>query len=771
MKTVFPLRYRLQVLIASAIILLASLIPLLQLHINSDLESYMPPSMQSKQNNLHISEHFTNSENLLLIVEAPDILATGTLHRLETLSLELQNVPMVTRVHSLFQTSRIHTEDGYMQVDPVITYIPQTIEEREKLRRELLANDLAAGLVVSGDFRHAMILLDLQRDTSNVNADAELIHQIRQIIESVAGPELILLTGQPYLRYEANQQITRDMLVLLPLGLLIMLLFLWWSFRELKAVLLPFSVVIFSILFSMALLPAFGWELSLIGILIPIMMIAIANNYGVHVVARYQEINTYYPGIAHNQAIDMTVRYLSRPVWLCGLTTIAGTLGLTAHLLTPARQMGVVAALGIGFALLMSMTYLPALMSYLQPSSKKANKGKFLQTTLEKAALLSIHHPRSIIGTALVLLIVGITGMLQLSVAPDSNKILPYNHEFNQAIRIADKQFGGSKMLQVMIEGDARDPQLLRSIDAVATSLNEHQLTGHSASLATMIKKMHYSTEPSLPDSREAIAQYLELYGMSADVADYERFINFNYTHTLLTVQYRSGTLKEVNQLLSTINSELKQHQLQYLIGGVSLVDKEISESVRIGQINSLVVALIAIFILLSILFRSLKAGLLGSIPLVFAVVCTFGFMGWVGIELDIVTALLSSVSIGLGVDFTIHIFWRMKSELRQSAQEKTADLLLETKLLTHKGSENEPAICTTSQPDWSSAIYNTLTGTGRGITINAFSVMAGFSVLLISSFPFVRAFGILIILSLLLCLLSALLLVTALIRIFKIKL
>ena len=124
----------------------------------------------------------------------------------------------------------------------------------------------------------------------------------------------------------------------------------------------------------MALIPAFGWKLSLIGVLIPIMMIAIANNYGVHVIARFQELNsvddlnpeasTENSRETHHKQLSQTIHYLRKPVWLCGLTTIAGTLGLTAHLLIPARQMGIISSLGIAFALIMSLLYLPAAMSY-----------------------------------------------------------------------------------------------------------------------------------------------------------------------------------------------------------------------------------------------------------------------------------------------------------------------------------------------------------------------------------------------------------------------
>ena len=125
--------------------------------------------------------------------------------------------------------------------------------------------------------------------------------------------------------------------------------------------------------------------------------------------------------------------------------------------------------------------------------------------------------------------------------------------------------------------------------------------------------------------------------------------------------------------------------------------------------------------------------------PLVFAVLCTFGLMGWLGIELNIVTALLSSISIGLGVDFTIHIFWRIKWELSNGN-------------------------------DYGRSISATLRTIGRGIIINASSVMLGFAVLFLSAFPLIREFAFLIIISLLLCLVSALVLIPALCYLLKPK-
>lgn len=739
-KNIFVIRYRWHIIIATLLLVGLSIIPIMNISINSDLESYMPDSMSSKKQSKLIQEEFGDDEPLMILMEAEDVLQSGTLQRIKNLSEAFSQKPEFKRVFSLFQTKNIRGEEGMMVVDPVIPYIPESDSEREALREDIRKNDLAYKLVVSENFKHALIVL-----TSNKSlADDKLMAKVQEIIEEYPGDEKVYITGQPYLRNESNQKISRDLMFLLPLGLLIMFVFFWLSFRELRGVFLPFSVVVFSILISMALIPLFGWELSLIGVLIPIMMIAIANNYGVHFIAKYQELNVVNPTWSMKQIVEDSTKYLTMPVLLCGLTTIVGILGLVAHLLLPASQMGVITSIGISFALIISLMYVPSVLSLMKKGKPhrellvESNKG-FFRFLLSRAGNVVTTHPKRTLWFFVLFLSLATLGFIRFKVAADSYEVLPKNHSFNQAIAIADKNFGGDKIINVMYEGDVKDPEFLRNLEYFKSELRAMPNVGSVTSLATLIRKMSTALndvgEPGydqIPDSPEAVAQYLELYAMSGDPDDYEQFVNFDYTKTLVTMQYHASKISEINAIVDKIDQLAKGKGMKYVIGGHSLIDKEISQSTVTGQYYSLLVAFIAIIILLTIIFRSFIAGLLGSIPLVFAVLCTFGLMGWLGIKLNIVTALLSSISIGLGVDYTIHIFWRLKYDLK-------------------------------NQPDYISSVKQTLKTIGRGISINAFSVMIGFSVLFLSAFPLIRSFALLIILSLLLCLICALLLIPAL--------
>jgi uncharacterized protein len=742
----FIIRFRWIIIIVTLLCVGICAIPLSRIHINPDLESYLPSSMHSRQNDQMISDVFGKDEPILIVLETSDVLNPTTLQRIDKLSKAFSRESAFKRVYSLFQTKNILSQEGSMVVNPVIKQIPKTTEETEMLRSEIKSNDLAYKLVVSDDFKYALILLSSNKTVP----DAELIGLINQTIDNNPGNEKIMVTGQPVLRDEASHKISRDLFVLLPIGLLLMFALLWIAFREIRGVLLPFSVVVFSIIVCMAMIPAMGWELSLIGVLIPIMMLAISNNYGVYFIARYQDLNANEPNLTMFQIVQRSVNYLFMPVLFCGLTSIVGILGLIAHLLLPARQMGVVTAIGIGFALVVSLLFVPSVMSLLRKGKPHRDllgepKG-FFSSLLSRIGTFVTKNPKRVVIAFSLFFILCTLGLIFFKVTPDSNGVLPKNHSFNQAIAVTDNHFGGNKIISIMFNGDAKDPKLLNELNHYAIELNKIPFVGSVTSLATMVKKMSTAlNDPSeegydkIPASRDAVAQYLELYSMNGDPSDLEQFVNFDYSKTLMTIQYRATKIADINRIENRLKQLSKNSPYTPVIGGYSLVDKEMSESIVNGQNHSLLFAFAAIFILITIIFKSMKAGFIGGIPLIFAVFCTFGLMGWLGIELNMVTALLSSVSIGLGVDFTIQVFWRIKWELSEGNS-------------------------------YDSSIKTTLKTIGRGICINAFAVMLGFAVLFLSSFPIIRSFALLINLSLLLCLVCSLVLIPAICLVFKPK-
>ena len=737
-KEDFINKYKRFIVVFTLLIVILCIYPLTKTTINSDLNTYLPDRMKSKVNNDKIEAVFGKNDPILIVFETNDVLNTSTLKRIQALSKEFNRIDDFDMVMSLFDAKSIKGQDGAMIVNPVIRRIPETKKRREQLRQRIKKNKLVYKLIVSEDFKYTMILLN---DVSQ-KKDEELTAAINDLLKKYPGKEKVFVTGSPVLRAEANEKIGRDFMILLPLALLIMGLFLWVSFREKRGVLLPTFVVLAAVVISMALIPAFGWKLSIIGVLIPIMMIAIANDYGIHFIAKYQELNAGNPAMEMREIVTEIIKSLKKPVILTGITTIVGIGGLITHIMIPAKQMGVVTSVGIAFAVILSLTFIPALMLLLKKGKKhktfyETKKGS-LAKLLSNITYFVTNHPQRVIIIFIISTLIVLTGFFRFKMAADFNDILPKNNSYNIALTIADNHLGGTKDISLLFEGDMKDPEILKKMNFYEQELEKIPQVGNVISLASMIRIMSKAINnpgdayyDKIPDSRQAVAQYLELYSMSGKPDDFEDFVNFDYTKALLQIQYHAENLKDINTVIAKVKSLTKNDKNLKIIGGNSLMDRELSLAAGIGQKNSLIFAFFAIMILLMIIFKSVKAGLIGSIPLLFAVICTFGLMGWAGIELNIVTALLSSISIGLGVDYTIHIFWRLKSELKTGK------------------SYNE-------------AISTSLKTTGRGIVINAFSVIVGFSVLFFSAFPIIRSFAFLIIISIFLCLISALILIPA---------
>jgi uncharacterized protein len=738
MKNIFVIKYRWLIIIATILVVVSAVIPLLKINTNSDLESYLPESMPSRINEQKIQEIFGKSDPVIILFETGDILNDSTLARLGSLSKGFNRMKEFDMVMSLFDAKNIKGENGSMVVDPVIRRIPKTDSRKKKLREEIKANELVYKLIVSEDFHFTTIILNSIENIS----DEEIMESISNLLEKFPGSEKVTIFGQPYMRNEANQKLAKDFMILLPIGLLLMFLFLILSFRQKRGAILPFSVVTFSIVIAMVVIPLAGWEMSIIGVLIPIMMIAIANNYGVHFITRYQELQANHPEMTVKEIVMETTRYLKKPIIMTGLTTIVGISGLITHILLPARQMGIASCIGIAFALLLSLTFIPAVMVMLKkgriPDSSTGKGNTLIDKMLRSIARFTTTKPRQVIYFFVTFLIITTFGLSKFRLAADNNKIFSENHPYNHTLSVVDKEFGGTKTINVVFDGDIKDPAILKRMDYYEQELMDLPEVGNVISIASIIKIMSKAiNDPEdamynkIPNTREGIAQYLELYSMSGDPEDFEDFVDFNYTKALLSVQYKADNIESLRKVENTLTTLTQGDENVIVIGGYSLVEKELSEAVAKGQVNSLIFAFIAIVILLFIIFRNGYAGLLGSIPLVFTVVSAFGIMGWFGLELNIVTALLSSISIGLGVDYSIHLFWRLKKELKDGK-------------------------------NYEEAINTCLRTIGRGITINALSVILGFSVLFLSEFPYIHSFAFLIIISLILCLLSTLVLIPA---------
>jgi hydrophobe/amphiphile efflux-3 (HAE3) family protein len=712
--------------------------------INPDLESYIYEGMPSRINTNLIEDIFGGDEMVMILFETDDILNMETLSRVKKVNKQLKDIQGIDETLSLFDAKNIKGEEGAMVVDQALRRLPKTEDGWTVLREELKDNELVHKVLVSEDFTMTSIIATLE----NQAQDEEIVAAIEHVLAENPGDEITYTGGLPYIKAIMAKEMASEFKLLMIIGLGIMLVMLLFFFREVRGVFLPFIVVVLSILFAMGLMPLVGWQMSIITLLLPIMLIAIANDYGIHMMAKYQEYNIS----GNNSNVGNIARgiytSLRSPILLTGVTTIAGILCLLSHKMIPARQLGVVAAAGIAFALLLSLLFIPAALSIIGKSkpvlSENPSRQRLIDRVLNSTGKMVTRKPRRVILVAGLVMLFSGGGAFLLKVDTNLVNFFPGNHPARVGAQVINETFGGSQNISILVEGDILDPEVMGQIDRYETELKKHPAVGNVMSIAGIIREISKALNDQgdpyynvIPDERNALAQYLELYMMSGDPEDLERLVDFDFQKAQVMVRINDGSNMALKSVLAEIRELSGQGVHQTRIGGYGLITVDLADLVVRGQVTSLIIALLVVIVLLAILFRSIPAGLIAALPLAFSMIILFGWMGYLNVKLDVATALLSSIMIGVGVDYTIHFLWRYKSEREKGLI---------------------PA----------DAVLKTLTTTGRGISFNALSVILGFCALPFSVFLPIKVFGFLVMVSIFSCLVGALIIIPALVLIFK---
>ncbi|MBK5203209.1 MAG: RND family transporter [Prolixibacteraceae bacterium] len=742
MVNILSNKYKYLFIVITIILIIISAKQIPNLKIDVGFDNYIPGEVGNKTYLNEIDSIFGSSEKILIILTKDrDIVNQETFNRIKELTKDLENTEGIEHCMSLKDVIEIRLdEDGITSFDPIFTEIPTNPVKKEKLEQKILNNEMG-NRFISKDLTSTAIILT---KTDSIG-DNVVIPSIQKVIKNHPGSEKVYIGGLPFIRQNIKYYIKKDLIVLLPLALLMMVIMLYFSFREWKGIILPFMVVILSTLFSFGLMGILHWKFSLVSILLPIMLIAIANDYSIHLINLYQE--KYRSGNKGNikQVILEVYRELRKPILLTGLTTIGGILGLLTHKMIPARQLGILTATGIAFALVLSLYLVPVLLCfYKKPEIKIKNEEKRKKSVTNR--ILNIfsecvtRFPRKVIFVFIILAIVNIIGIFFLKIDTNIEEYFPHNSEIKQGINLVNKKFGGSQYISVLFHGDILSTDCMKRIDQYTKKIKKIPEAGHVISPSNFLKNLSkgmYSKDEegymSLPKSKAEAQQNIGLIRMSGYDNMVSRLIDENNENTRILVSVRDGSNSTGKALLKKLRKITKDDPLLYCIAGPGLSKIQISDMVIRGQISSIIAAFAIIFILIVLIFRSFKTGINGCIPLVLSSLFLFGLMGFCHIPLDIVTAMLSSVMIGVGVDYTIHFLWRYKLEYKKYHDSKLA-------------------------------AANTLKTSGRGIIFNAFSVITGFSVLIFSDFIPLRYFGFLIVISIFSCLICALLLVPSIV-------
>ncbi|MEO0091247.1 MAG: MMPL family transporter [candidate division WOR-3 bacterium] len=706
----------------------------LKIKINPNVTSYLPKSDPSVKVFNEIGENFGGNYLAIVALKTDDIFNIKTLQRISLLTSQIKQIEGVSDVISLTNIIDIKKADTGIEVGKLLDEfnLPKSDSEIQQLKYYVLSKDIYQGHIISEDGKTTLLIVRLQSDVNQI----KVVKEIKQIVEKSKGTEKIFYAGVPFQMLEINQIIRSDLRMLIPFVAFLIGLILFLSFRNVVGVILPLVTVLISILTTLGIMSILRIPITIISNIIPVIIFTVGSAYSVHIINRfYQETTT-------NEALPSAfLNDVSISVILAGITTIAGFISFVfGSYLIMVKEFGIFSSLGIFVSLLVSLTFVPACLFIFASQQKikdKFNRKDFLRFAIVNklgTAMLKTHRVVLIVTS-----IIAIISLWAIPKIPRSADMIEY-FKPNSQIRIAEqmmnKNFGGSVPIQILVKGDIQDPAVLNKIRELQTFLSAHPDIHYPQSIVDLITEMSFVIGEGriIPDNKAKVSN---LWFLLEGEEMVNQMVDSDKSSAVVQAMVSGIETKQSKQMLKDIKNYLDNNSsddcTMFLTGSPIIYD-HLEQSLSRSQIQSLIIAVVLVFICLVIMMRAFWISAVGLIPIVFTLVVIFGFMGYAKIPLDVATVLVGSVSIGVGIDYAIHFLNRYQQEIKQNKNNQRKALL------------------------------DTLQTSGQAILINVLTVSIGFLVLVFANLIPLQRFGILLAITMIFSGISALIVLPAII-------
>jgi hypothetical protein len=715
----------------------------LGIEFKADFKDFLPqdePAVQA----LNRAEATYGSQDLFLVaVVAEDtIFKPSTLRKFKEMEERFAEIVGVDEVRGPANSYVIYGTEDSLVVERAMEEVPKTPEGVAAYRERVMRDRNLRGWVISEDGRAGAISIRLDP----FEADAPtVVAEIEQIVRRYEGPERIYLAGEPVLRSTISASMIRDLQVLIPFVVLVMILVLFLSFRSLRGVMLPLAVVLMSTIWTVGSMALAGVAMSPFAIIMPVMLIAIGTADGIHILNKYYEEAAKRSGnsrASRRAVVLTTMEEMASPIIMTSLTTAAGFSALMTSFLWPQRMFGLFTALGILYAMVLSFTLIPAILARLPlPKLQGAYEGSPLSGILAGIGRGVGLRPAATLILAVIVLTSFAVAIPKVKVETRPDQFLGRDHPSVQAMYAMEEHFGGSYQLAIEIDTGRRDglkdPQVLKKILALQEYLEARPEIGRVTSVADIARQLNetlHASDPEyyrIPEDPRLAAQLFLLYGGDPGPL----FLGDFSKGEVLARRANIGSVR-MAQLVREVQAYLDEHfdkpgsPKAEMVGPTQAYAALLARIIH-SQLTSLSASVLAAGLIVALLMFSWAAGLLSLLPLLLTIVVEFGVMAYAGLPLDMGTIMLGSIAIGIGIDYVIHFLSRFRLEI-QEGQGPMA------------------------------AYERTLRTAGKGIVYNALALMLGFAVLLVSSFKGLVNFGFLIMLTMLIASVSSLTVVPA---------
>ena len=701
------------------------------------------PEVKTFVANKHAFEPY--ADILIGMIHTADIFNPATLEKLDKIVEELEEIEEVEKATCLLNVKNIQGSESGLDVAPMVKdgEFPSNPAEIALLKDKVGSWEAYRDTYITRDGKGAGILIVLQ-DEVETDQIVPVYYAITDILNAYEGPEKFYISGTKVVEALQSHYMIKDLILLPPLVCVVLLTFLFVFFRNIRGTMLPLVSVAVSAVWTLGLMALVRHPLTLVTTALPVVLIACGSAYGIHVVENVLADNA--EGRKGREGILGSVTRIRMPVTMAAMTTMAAFISFTTSPIVPLMHMGLFAAFGLGTAMMLSLTFIPAVLALMDDHAREIthhyhSRRDVVGPVLKRLSHIGIARSRWVIGVSFVVLVVSV--FLGRHVKSDLNLVEDFRER--SPIRIADtvlnRYFGGTSVFHVVFEtanpDDIKEPEVLRKIERLQERLMEIEDVGKAVSVVDFIKRMNqamHDGDPAfytIPDSRELVAQYLLLFSFSGGGGELDGFVDYEFRKAQIILQMKSLSGYLAQDVIDTTRSFQEKElagmkDMNIVTTGLAVMAREFNRLVVRCQMQTFLISFFLCFLITTTVFRSLRLGLYCMVPLLIPIALDFAIMGVSGIRLNAATATVASIDIGMGIDYSIHFLSRYRHEMRKGL----------------------PV---------AQALDRALNTSGRGIVYNALAVAAGFLVLAPSQFVIISQMGILVAVDMVIIALSAL--------------
>jgi len=744
------LRHPAMVMFSVFLITLVTAAGLPKLQIDTSFNSLIPADEPDRLIYQRVMGQFGSDNKTIIYVRDKDLWTPEKLGSLETLQRKLKLIPHVTGVDSLFDLRTIegrrdeNTGAREVNAEPVLADVPQNLVEAQQARNKALGNPLYVGNLFSADGSVTALIVTVADTEDEEDFSLVIYGQLKAAIaEHTNDFEEIFQVGPPRINAEIQTSLIDDFTLLGPLSALVLVVSIIIFMKSILAAMVPLVTSVLAIVWTFGVMGWLGVPMNILSAMIPSLIIVIGSTEDTHMMA------TYFRGLLGNDKsgtdkTSVAIRYMAHHCGLPLILTMATTaLGFASNLfssITLIQDFAIASTLAIIFNGVITIAVVPVLLLYfgrgIKPGVGTPEQSELAlsPTDIPDKALYGDNLVIQIIRTfresqdrfpSFILILTGILFVFftyqasNLYVTNDPMSYFPEDRPLIQQTQQIHEDLAGIKVFFIALEANTEkafmEPENLAKLDQIQQFMAKQGVFDTSLSIADHLKYVNREfrgefADMSLPQTRQLVAQYLMFFHRG----ELENYVSHDFRLANIVVRHNINDSHTLNRYITELKlavAQISGPEMSIDVIGENLLVNEAAESLMVSQVKALGLLLGLIFVLMSIMFTSLKGGAIALIPALIPIALMFGIMGFLNIPLNPGTAMVAVIAVGLAIDGTIHLLARYNELCRSTS-------------------------------DYRAAVHAAVMEVATPLIVSSLALSLGFGILLFSNFTVVAQFG-----------------------------